>query len=74
MSSYGKQPSQLALTLAKAAMSTLYSISSPVSEMQFNQMPKGAGHKGYYPFTTPPVDKLKDGDSAELDLGGVFNE
>jgi len=71
--SYGKAVAMETKVLAKGAMNTLYSISSPVAEMQFRQMPKGAGHKGEYPFTAPPSDKLKDGDSAELDLEGVFD-
>ena len=73
MPSYGKQPNQMTLILAKNALNTLYAISSPVPEMQLNQLPKGAGHKSEYPFTSLPSDKLKDGDSAELDLEGVFD-
>ena len=71
--SYGKAVDIGTKILAKQALNTLYSISSPVPEMQFNSMPKGAGYKSDGPFTAPPVDTLKDGDSAELDLEGVFN-
>jgi len=72
--SYGKTVAQETRILAKAAMNSLYSISSPVAEMQLRQMPKGAGYKADYPFTAPPSETLKDGDSAELDLEGVFDE
>ncbi len=70
--SYGKVVLPDTKMTAKNGIDTLYSMFALAPEMQIPSMPKGAGYKTNNPFFSDPTDTLKDGDSAELDLQGVF--
>jgi hypothetical protein len=71
--SFGKNVSIQTMANAKFALNTLFSMFAQAPEMQLPSMPRGAGYKEYdYRFTPDPENTLKDGDSAELDLEGVF--
>jgi len=70
--SYGKIVLPETKATAKESLNFLYNLFAQASEMQLPSMPKGAGYKSEDAFSSDPEDTLKDGDSAELDLEGVF--
>lgn len=69
--SYGKQPSPSLLSAARAAMTAVYSTSTRPREIQFPQMPRGAGHKDReHPFTPVPDSPYLDEVDNDVDLSG----
>ena len=72
--SYGKIVFPDTKMVAKESLDVLYKQFAMADEMQLGSMPIGAGYKNTdYPFSRAAKDTLKDGQSATLDLEGVFD-
>ena len=72
--SYGKTLPPDTKAVARRGLTTLYNMSTVPVEMQFQQMPKGAGYKETERrFTRYPKDKLAVGEDGFWDFGGALN-
>ena len=71
--SYGKVLPLDTKVIARKTLTTLYGKYNNPPQVQFPQMPKGAGYKGTdNTYTSVPEDALAVGKDSELDLEGAF--